>query len=157
MKFIVKKILNKVIKKGFKISIVESCTGGLLCKVITSFPGSSKAFDFGLVTYSNKSKINILKISKKTIKKYGSVSKQICLSMVRNLYKINKSDISLSITGIAGPSGGKKNKPVGLVYIGIKNGDKIIINKYIFKNKGRHYIQKAAVNKSLKLILATLK
>ena len=157
MKSLVKKMINKIIKKKIKISIAESCTGGLFCNLITSIPNSSKAFDLGLVTYSNKSKVNVLNVPKKIIKKYGSVSDLVCLSMVKNLYKINKSDICISITGIAGPKGGSKIKPVGLVYIGIKKGKKIITKKYLFKNKGRLYIQNLAVYKSVKLILSMLK
>ena len=152
-----KKIVKRLIKKKLTLSIAESCTGGLLSSAITSISGSSKVFNLGLVTYSNQSKIDILKVSKKNIKKYGSVSKEICLSMVKNLSKINKDDISFSITGIAGPSGGSKKKPIGIVYICIKKNNKIITNKHLFKNKGRNYIQKAAVNNSLKLILASLK
>ena len=157
MKLLSKKIVNRLIKKKLTISTAESCTGGLLSSIITSVNGSSKVFDLGLITYSNQSKINILKIPKKIIKRYGAVSKQVCLAMVKNVYKLTKSNISLSITGIAGPSGGTKNKPVGLVYVGIKKDDKTKIKKYLFKNKGRYYIQKAAVDKSLKLILTVLK
>ena len=157
MKLLSKKIINKLIKQNLSISFVESCTGGLLSSFITSVSGASKVFKLGLVTYSNKSKINILKITKKKIKKYGAVSKQICLDMVVNLDKISNSDISVSITGIAGPRGGTKRKPVGLVYIGIKKGKKIEVIKYIFKNKGRQYIQRAAANKSLHCILSFIK
>ena len=157
MKLLSKKIVNRLIKKKLTISTAESCTGGLLSSFITSINGSSKVFDLGLITYSNQSKINILKIPKKIIKRYGAVSKQVCLSMVKNVYKLTKSNISLSITGIAGPRGGTKNKPVGLVYVGIKKDDKIKVKEYLFKNKGRYYIQKAAVNKSLQLIVAALK
>ena len=151
------KIFNLLNKKKLKISFAESCTGGLLSSTITSVSGSSKIFTLGLVAYSNLSKIKILKVPKKIIKKYGSVSKQVCLAMVKNVSKIGKTNISVSLTGIAGPSGGSKKKSVGLVYIGIKKGRKIKIVKYLFKNKGRAYIQKTAVNKSLKLILSTLK
>ena len=157
MKLLSKKIVNRLIKKKLTISTAESCTGGLLSSFITSINGSSKVFDLGLIAYSNQSKINILKIPKKIIERYGTVSEQVCLSMVKNVYKLTKSNISLSITGIAGPSGGTKNKPVGLVYVGIKKDDKIKVKKYLFKNKGRYYIQKAAVDKSLKLIVAALK
>jgi len=151
------KIIKHLSKKKLNISFAESCTGGKLSSAITSVSGSSKVFSVGFITYSNKSKIKILKVSRKIINRYGAVSKECCLKMVQNLSKISKSDISLSITGIAGPGGGSKKKPVGLVYIGIKKGNKTLINKYIFKNKGRSYIQKAAVNKSLKLILRSLK
>ena len=157
MKILSKKIVNLLKKKKLKISFVESCTGGLLSSFITSVSGSSKVFTLGLVTYSNKSKIDVLKIPKKIINKFGAVSKQTCLSMVKNLNKISKSNILLSITGIAGPSGGTKKRPVGLVYIGIKRGNKIKVNKYLFRNKGRTYIQRATVKKSLELILNFLK
>ena len=152
-----KKIVSLLNKKKLKIAFAESCTGGLLSSAITSVSGSSKVFTMGLVTYSNQSKINDLKVSKNIIRKYGSVSKQVCLAMVKNLNKISKTNISVSITGIAGPSGGTKIKPVGLVYVGIKKGNRAEVKKYLFKNKGRVYIQKAAINKSLGLILSFLK
>ena len=157
MKKLNKKILLLLKKKKLKLSIVESCTGGLLSTAITSVNGSSKVFTMGLVTYSNESKKRILKVPAKIIKKYGAVSLRCCFSMVNNLSKISKSNISISITGIAGPSGGTKQKPVGLVYIGIKKGNKVRINRYLFKKKGRINIQKAAVKKSLELILKILK
>ena len=144
-------------KKKLKISLAESCTGGLLSASITSIKGSSKVFTMGLVTYSNQSKITILKIPKKIIQKYGAVSVQCCLSMVKNLSKISKSKICISITGIAGPKGGTRIKPIGLVYIGIKIGKKIVINKCNFKNKGRLFIKKQSVKKTLNLLLKLIK
>ena len=150
-------IVSLLKKKRYKISFAESCTGGLLSSAITSVTGSSKVFTFGLVAYSNQSKTKILKVPKNIIRKYGSVSASVCLAMVKNLSKISKTNISVSITGIAGPSGGTKTKPVGLVYVGIKKGNRAEIKKYLFKNKGRSYIQRAAVNKSLGLILSFLK
>ena len=152
-----KKIVRILTKKKLKISFAESCTGGLLSSAITSVIGSSKVFTLGLVTYSNQSKTNVLKIPKTIIKKYGAVSEQVCLAMVKNLSKISKTNISVSITGIAGPSGSTKKKPVGLVYIGIKKGNNVEVKKYLFKNKERYNIQKAAVNKSLRLISSFLK
>ena len=157
MKSLAKKVLNKLLQQKIKISIAESCTGGLLSSKITSLKGSSKVFSLGVVVYSNQSKVKILKISKKIIKKYGAVSKQVCLAMLRNVSKISKTKMSISITGVAGPTGGTKKKPVGLVYIGFKNGKKIKINKYLFEKNKRNYIQKEAANKSLKLILGALK
>ena len=157
MKELGKKIVNRLTKKKLTISTAESCTGGLLSSAITSVAGSSKVFKLGLVTYSNQSKIKVLKVLKNIIKKYGAVSEQVCLIMVMNLNKISKTGISISITGIAGPSGGTKKKPVGLVYVGIKKRNKISVKKYLFKNKGRTFIQKTAVNKSLRLILSALK
>ena len=151
---IVVKILRK---KRLKISFAESCTGGLLSSTITSINGSSKVFTIGFVTYSNQSKINSLKVPKNIIRKLGAVSYETCLAMVRNLSKISKTNISVSITGIAGPNGATKKKPVGLVFIGIKKGNKTVVKKYLFKNKKRTSIQKAAVGKSLNLILSFLK
>ena len=152
-----KKIVNLLKRKKFKISFAESCTGGLLSSSITSVSGSSKVFTLGMVTYSNQSKIKVLKVPKNIIRKYGSVSEQVCLAMVKNVSQIGRTNMSAAITGIAGPSGGTKIKPVGLVYIGIKKGNRTEVRKYLFKNKGRSYIQRAAVNKSLGLILSFLK
>ena len=157
MYFLSEKIVKKLIERKITISVCESCTGGLLSSAITSVNGSSKVFSLGLVTYSNQSKSKILKIPKNIIKKYGAVSKQTCVSMVKKLNKISKTSISISITGIAGSSGGTWKKPVGLVYIGIKKGNKTSVKKYLFKNKGRLYIQRTAVNKSLELILSSIK
>ncbi len=153
MKKLVQKVVKLLHKKRFKVSFAESCTGGLLSSSITSISGSSKVFTIGLITYSNQAKINILKVPKKIIMKYGAVSYETCLSMVKNLNKISKTNISVSITGVAGPKGGSKQKPVGLVYIGIKKGNKTLVKKYLFKNKKRNLIQKATVNKALNLVL----
>jgi nicotinamide-nucleotide amidase len=152
MKNLPNKIIKKLIQKKLKISFAESCTGGMLSSIITSVSGSSKVFNLGLITYSNKTKIDILKVPKKIISKYGAVSNECCLSMVKNLSKISKASISVSITGVAGPNGGTITKPVGLVYIGIKKGNKIIIKKNMFKSKNRISIQKAAVSTTLEII-----
>ena len=157
MKKLSQKIVRLLAKKRLKISFVESCTGGLLSSTITQISGSSKVFTIGLVAYSNQSKINTLKVPKNTIRKYGAVSYETCLSMVKNLNKISKTNISVSVTGIAGPRGGSKKKPVGLVFIGIKKGNKTLVRKYLFKNKKRSAIQRAAASKSLNLILSFLK
>ena len=149
-------IIKLLKRKKLKISVAESCTGGMLSNAITSVSGASKVFTMGLVTYSNQAKTSILKVPKKIIQKHGAVSIQCCLSMVNNLSKISKSKACVSITGIAGPSGGTKQKPVGLVYIGVKNGKKVIVSKSQFKNKGRSSIQKATVKKSLELLLKTI-
>ena len=146
------KLIYLLRKKRLKLAIAESCTGGMLSSAITSVSGASKVFTMGLVTYSNQSKHSNLKVPKQIIKKHGAVSIQCCLSMVYNLNKIGKSNISISITGIAGPGGGSISKPVGLVYIGLKRGNKIKAQKYIFKNKGRSYLQKTIVKKSIVLI-----
>ena len=148
-----KNIVKKLIKKKLKISFAESCTGGMLAASITSINGASKIFNIGLITYSNKAKIEILKVPKEIITRYGAVSKECCLSMVKNLSRISKANISVSITGIAGPNGGTKLKPVGLVYMGIKKGNKIIIKEYKFKSKIRRSIQNLTVKEAIKTIL----
>ena len=150
------KIVKLLKKKKLKISVSESCTGGMFSSVLTSVSGSSKVFTMGLVTYSNQSKNRLLKVPKQIIKKHGAVSIQCCFSMVNNLSKISKTNVAVSITGIAGPSGGTKQKPVGLVYIGVKRANKVKINRFLFKNKSRSNVQRAAVKKALELVLNTI-
>ena len=152
-----KSLIKLLIRKKIKISVVESCTGGLLASAITSIGGASKIFNLGLITYSNQAKIKILKVNKNIIKRFGAVSYECCYSMVNNLSKISKTNINVSITGIAGPRGGTKKKPVGLVYIGLKKGNKIQIIKCLFKSKKRSSIQKATVKKALNLVLRAAK
>ncbi len=152
-----KSLIKLLIKKKIKVSFAESCTGGLLASTVTSINGASKVFNLGLITYSNQSKIKVLKVNKNIIKKYGAVSYECCKSMVNNLAKISKANINISITGIAGPKGGTKQKPVGLVYIGIKKGNKIKVNEYLFKSQKRSSIQRATVKKALDLILKATK
>ena len=152
-----KKVVSLLKRKRLKVAIAESCSGGMLSSAITSVSGSSKVFTMGLVTYSNQAKTNLLKVPKRIISKYGAVSVQCCMSMLNNLSKIGRSKICISITGIAGPKGGSKQKPVGLVYIGIKIGKKVVINKCNFKNNGRNYIQKLTVKKTLNLLISLIK
>ena len=149
----IKLLHKKLIKKKLTISVAESCTGGLLAHNLTKLANSSKYFQMGLTTYSNQAKIKMLKVNKKIIEKYGAVSKECCKSMVQNLDKISKSKINVSITGIAGPGGASKNKPIGLVYIGIKKGKTVLIDKNIFKSKNRNSIQKSSVKRLIKIIL----
>ena len=149
-------IVKKLNKKRLKISFAESCTGGLLASEITSVSGASKVFGLGLVPYSNQAKISVLKVNKNIIKKYGAVSPECCEAMVKNLAKISKAQINVSITGIAGPNGGTKTKPVGLVYIGVKNKNKILITKNIFKQKSRKAIQNSTVKRTLEIIRSTI-
>ena len=152
-----KLLIKLLIRKKIKVSVAESCTGGLLASAITSVSGASKIFNLGLITYSNQAKIKILNINKKIIKKYGAVSYECCYAMVNNLSKISKAGINISITGIAGPRGGSKKKPVGLVFIGIKKGNKTQVIKCLFKRKKRSSIQKATVKKALNLVLRATK
>ena len=149
-------LIKQLNRKNLKISFAESCTGGMLASKITSISGASKVFGLSLVTYSNQAKISVLKVNKSIIQKYGAVSSQCCEAMVKNLAKISKAQINVSITGIAGPNGGSKTKPVGLVYIGVKNKNKILINKNIFKQKSRKAIQNATVKRTLEIIKSTI-
>ena len=144
---------KKLIKKKLTISVAESCTGGLLAHNLTKLANSSKYFQMGLTTYSNQSKMKILKVNKSIINKYGAVSNECCKAMVQNLSKISKSKINISITGIAGPGGASKNKPVGLVYIGIKKGKTLLIKENRFKSKKRNLIQTLTVKEVIKTIL----
>ena len=144
---------KKLIKKKLTISVAESCTGGLLAHNLTKLANSSNYFQMGLTTYSNRAKMKILKVNKNIINKYGAVSKECCKSMVQNLSKISKSKINVSITGIAGPGGASKNKPVGIVYIGVKKGKILIIKENKFKSKNRISIQKSTVKEVIKIIL----
>ncbi|MDC0988755.1 CinA family protein [Candidatus Pelagibacter sp.] len=144
---------KKLIQKKLTISVAESCTGGLLAHNLTKLANSSKYFQMGLTTYSNQAKMKILKVNKNIIEKYGAVSKECCKSMVKNLSKISKSKISISITGIAGPGGASKNKPVGLVYIGINKGKTLLIKENKFKSNNRNFIQKSTVREVIKMIL----
>ena len=145
-------IHKKLIKKKLTISVAESCTGGLLAHNLTKLANSSKYFQIGLTTYSNQAKIKVLKVNKNIISKYGAVSNECCKAMVLNLSKISRSKINVSITGIAGPGGGSKKKPVGLVYIGIKKGKTLIIKENKFKSRKRNSIQKLTVSNVIKLI-----
>ena len=148
----IREIVARLKKKKISLSLAESCTGGMLAKDITSVSGASKIFTFGVIAYSNKAKVEYLNVPPNIIKKYGAVSEECCYSMVTNLSKISKTTLNLSITGIAGPNGGTKKKPVGLVFIGIKFNNKIKINKYFFKNQNRESVRKNSVKKALDLI-----
>ncbi len=148
------KILNEVLrKKKIKIAVAESCSGGLISYNLTKLPGSSKYFIMGVICYSNDSKIKFLKVKKETLLKYGAVSVETCKQMCNNLLKISKSNIAISITGIAGPDGGSIQKPIGLVYIGIASEKKIEIKKFLYSKKlSRTNIQQETLKSTIKLI-----
>ena len=145
-------IIKELLKRNITISVAESCTGGLLSSKFTSVAGISKIFNMGLITYSNKAKSNLLKISQNHLKKYGAVSHQTATLMVKNLHHLTKSKLCISTTGIAGPSGGTRAKPIGLIYFGIKYKNKTIILEKKFKGS-RAQIQQ----KTIKAIFTTLK
>ncbi len=139
------KIIKKILNKNITVSVAESCTGGLLASKFVSTPGISKVFNMGLIVYSNKAKSALLKISNIKIKKYGAVSKEVCNEMLLSLKKISKSNLCITTTGIAGPSGGTRHKPVGTVYIGIKYNKKTLIKKSLYSGSRR-----AVQNKTIK-------
>jgi PncC family amidohydrolase len=140
-----KKILNKLIKKNISVSTAESCTGGLLAYSFVKNKDSSKIYKGGYITYSNEMKIKELKVKKVSLNKNGAVSYQVAEEMIEGLYKKNKTKLCLSTTGIAGPGGSTKNKPVGLIFIGIRFNNKNIILKKNFKGT-RIQIQKKCIN-----------
>ena len=140
-----KKIISKLIKENITISTAESCTGGLLAYSITKNKNSSKVYQGGYITYSNELKIRDLNVKKITLMKYGAVSKETAKEMLNGLFLKNKTNICISTTGIAGPGGGTKNKPVGLIYTGILINGKTKIIKKKFKGS-RIEIQKKCVN-----------
>jgi nicotinamide-nucleotide amidase len=118
--------------RGLTISVAESCTGGLIGNLITDVPGSSRYFLGGIIAYCNQSKMEILNVSPKTIAEYGAVSDQTVREMAGNVKRVFKSDLGLAVTGIAGPDGGSREKPVGTVFIGLAVDDKIFAAGYHF-------------------------
>ncbi|PPR37862.1 MAG: Nicotinamide-nucleotide amidohydrolase PncC [Alphaproteobacteria bacterium MarineAlpha6_Bin4] len=145
------KVVKLCLKKRIKLAFAESCTGGLLSSLITSFPNSSKIFIGGFITYSNLSKQNMIGVKSKTLKKYGAVSQEVAKEMVKGVWKKDKLNIALSITGIAGPTGQTKKKRVGLIYIGLKSKKGTIVNEFNFKGN-RQKIRYASVEKAIDLI-----
>ena len=149
------KVFKICLRRKIKLAFAESCTGGLLSSLITSFPNSSRIFTCGFITYSNLSKQNMIGVKNKTLKKYGAVSSEVAKEMVNGIWKKNKVNVALSITGIAGPTGQTKNKKVGLVYIGIKSKKGIQINEFGFKGN-REKIRLASVEKAIDLISSVI-
>lgn len=144
-------VVKKLIQKRQTLSLAESCTGGLIGKLITDIPGSSQVFMQGLIVYSNEAKQQLLQVNEATLKQYGAVSKETATEMVNGLHKSAGTDIALSITGIAGPGGGTETKPVGLVYVGIKT--KQIVKTYQLNLKGnRDKVRQQAAQHALNII-----
>jgi nicotinamide-nucleotide amidase len=146
-----RKLVLSLLKKNLTLSVAESCTGGLVCHKLTSINGASRVLKEGIICYSNSSKIKRLNIPERVIKRYGAVSEKVCRLMANNITKSEATDIGLSITGIAGPTGDTPEKKKGLVYIGINNRDKIIVKKYNFSGK-RTEIQRKSAVKALQLL-----
>jgi PncC family amidohydrolase len=153
-----KEIGKLLIKKGLTVSTAESCTGGLISSRLTDVAGSSAYIKENYVTYANEAKMKLLNVSEKTLKEQGAVSKQCAKEMAEGLYNQAKCDIALCITGIAGPTGGGVNKPVGTVYVSIKNKDLLLIKKIIVKTRyKRTFMKKAFSQKALEFLLMFLK
>lgn len=138
-------------KYGKTISVAESCTGGLISHRITNVPGSSNYYDRGVIAYSNQSKTAILRVSPKTLKKFGAVSRQTAIEMAQGIKQISGSDLGLAVTGIAGPGGGTPEKPVGLVYICLTSDESVVCEDFRFKGK-REEIKHQTSDAALELI-----
>jgi nicotinamide-nucleotide amidase len=145
---------NALTKKKFRIALAESCTGGLVCQHLTNIPGSSVWFDRGFVTYSNESKIELLKVSQDTLLKFGAVSKEVASEMALGALNESHAQIALSITGIAGPSGGSIEKPVGTVFFAIAYQNKIIFNASKVFPGSRENIRESSCLFALNQVLA---
>lgn len=150
------KVVELLIKKNLKLATAESCTGGLLGAAITSISGVSNIYKEGFITYSNEAKEKYLSVNHNTLEKYGAVSEETAYEMAKGVCQNTNSDIGVGITGIAGPNGGTKEKPVGLVYISCYYNSNIIISKNIFSGD-RKAIRESAVKEALNLILQTIK
>lgn len=138
-------------KKGLMLATAESCTGGLVAAAITDVAGASSMFRYGYVTYHNKAKTKLLGVPKKLLKKHGAVSAEVASAMAKGALKKSGADVAVSVTGIAGPTGGSKEKPVGLVYIAVAKGKKIAVKRYLFKGN-RTRIRAQSVASALKQI-----
>ena len=141
----IRKLVSLLLKKGLTLAVAESCTGGLISHKLTSIPGISAVFREGIICYSNTSKIKRLRIKQNIMKKYGAVSYEVCHLMATNITKSEKTDMGISITGIAGPTGGTPAKPVGLVFIGINIKGSVTVYKYNFKGNRKSIQQKSAL------------
>ena len=148
--------VGKLLKQmGLTISVAESCTGGLIQKLITDVPGSSKYFLGGVVAYSNELKQKLAKVNPETLKEYGAVSPEVAQELARGISEITGSTLGLSATGIAGPTGETKEKPVGLVYVGICTKDVLKVERFLFKGTRREIREKAATQ-ALKQVIELL-
>ena len=147
-----KEIVTKCSVLNKKLTIAESCTGGMIASYITSVSGSSNIFDRGFVTYSNEAKIDLLNVKKATLKNHGAVSFETAIEMVEGAINNSIASVAISITGVAGPKGGTKVNPVGTVYIAVIVDNKKEVQKYSFKNRGRRFIRLASVFEALNLL-----
>jgi len=152
---ILKNVSDQLRKNNLTVATAESCTGGLLAHLLTNISGSSEYFERGVITYSNKSKMELLGIPQETIKEYGAVSKQTAKAMAIEIKEQANVDIGISTTGIAGPTGGTKEKPVGLAYIGIATSKKTEVKRFLF-SKDRLQNKEKTCYKALEFLLETI-
>lgn len=156
MNKLVRSVGRLLLKQRLNLSICESCTGGMLGSIITSIPGSSRYFKGGVIAYSNEVKKNFVGVKNHTLNKFGAVSEQTARQMAQGTRRLIGADIGVSITGIAGPKGGTKEKPVGTVFIGITDNKKIKVYKFHFKGN-RNQIRKNVCTQALKLLVDFIK
>lgn len=150
-----KKVAALLTRHKKTVSVAESCTGGLLSNRLTHIPGSSIFFRLGLITYSNESKIQLLKIPSRILSTYGAVSEEVAILMAKAVRKLQKTDFGIGITGIAGPQGGTRKKPVGLTYIAISTDLETLCVKCCFEGN-RIQIKTQATTQALNLLLEFL-
>ena len=150
------KVSAELKKQGVTMATAESCTGGLIAHTLTNVSGSSDYFDRGIVSYSNKSKIELLGVPDELIKKFGAVSEEVAKAMADGIRKKSKVDIGLATTGIAGPTGGTNDKPVGLVYVAVSTSDSAVVRKFQFSGD-RLNNKESTCNAALVMLLDCLK
>jgi nicotinamide-nucleotide amidase len=150
-------LLSKLQRRSLSLAVAESCTGGLVCGLLTEIPGSSTVLERGFVTYSNTAKEELLGVHPALLTQYGAVSEEVARAMAEGAVAHAPVDIAVSVTGIAGPDGGSAEKPVGLVYIaGARNGSAALCREYRFGNLGRHAIRLASVREAIAIVSAVL-
>ena len=152
---LLKKVSTLLKEKKLKVATAESCTGGMLGNLLTNISGSSEYYDRGIISYSNRAKMELLGVSKETLDRYGAVSEPVAEEMAEGIRKRSKVDIGVSTTGIAGPTGGTKDKPVGLVYVGVSTKERTIVRKFLFRGD-RIENKESACNAALSMLLEVL-
>ncbi|MEM6648943.1 MAG: CinA family protein [Pseudomonadota bacterium] len=153
VKRLAKDVIDRAPKKSFTLSVAESCTGGLICAALTDIPGASAVFTHGFITYANEAKRDILGVPQEMLTTHGAVSAPVALAMAKGAKQRSQTDLSVSVTGIAGPGGGSPDKPVGLVYIAVAGPKGGTVHRHIFPKGGREYIRLLTVRAALRHLL----
>jgi PncC family amidohydrolase len=152
----IEKLITALREKGLTVAFAESCTGGLLAKMVTDIPGSSDVFTASFVTYSNQAKMKMLSVSEETLAEFGAVSRQTCEEMLSGVLRTELSDLAIAVTGIAGPSSDGTDKNVGLVYIGFSDGKNSLVKEFNFGNIGRLNVRERTAEEAIKIILQNI-